>query len=70
MIDTRAYEVEFIDGTTETITSNIINENLIYLVDEEGHRKLLLGKIIYYRRNSDAVHSDEAFFETRTGVIQ
>ena len=61
-IDTRAYEVEFIDGTTETITANIIVKNLLAQVDKEGHRQLLLDNIIYYWKNIDAVHKDDAFF--------
>ena len=54
-IDTRGYEVEFIDGTTETLTANIIVENLLAQVDEEGHRQLLLDNIIDYRKNVDVV---------------
>ena len=27
LVDTRAYEIEFIDGTTETLAANIIVEN-------------------------------------------
>ena len=48
LIDTREYEVEFIDGTTETLTANIIDKNLPAKVGEEGHSKLLLDKIIDY----------------------
>ena len=33
LVDTRAYEIEFIDGTTETITANIIADNLLAKVD-------------------------------------
>ena len=29
LIDARAYEVEFIDSNTETLTSNIISEKLL-----------------------------------------
>ena len=41
LVDMRAYEIEFIDGTTETLTANMIAENLLGQVDEEGHRQLL-----------------------------
>ena len=34
LVDMRAYEIEFIDGTTETLTANIIAENLLAQVDE------------------------------------
>ena len=33
MIDTRAYEVGFYDGTNQLITANIIAENLLAQVD-------------------------------------
>ena len=46
LVYTRAYEIKFIDGTTETITANIIAENLLAQVDEEEHRKILFDEII------------------------
>ena len=67
LVDTRAYEIEFIDGTTEIITSNIIVDNLHERVDEEGHRKLLLDEIINYRRNNDTFHKSDTFIKTSTG---
>ena len=53
LVDTRAYEIEFIYGTTEIITANIIADNLLAQVEKERHRQLLLEKIISYRRNND-----------------
>ena len=66
LVDTKAYKIEFIDGTTETLTANIIAENLLAQFDEEGHRYNLLDKIINYRRNNDAIHKSDAFIETST----
>ena len=37
-------------------------------MNEKGHRQLLLQYIIYYLRNSDTVHSDDAFIETHNGL--
>ena len=34
LVDTRAYEIKFIDGITEILTANIIAENLLAQVDE------------------------------------
>ena len=67
LVDTRAYEIEFIDGTTETITDNIIAYNLLAHVDEERHRHILHDEIIDYRRNNYEVHRSDAFIETNTG---
>ena len=67
---TRAYQVEFIDRTNKTIIDNIIAKNLFAQVDKEGHRKLLLDKIIDYLRKCDAVHRNDTFVETRTVMRQ
>ena len=34
LIDTRAYELEFIDGSTETLISNIIDKKLLAQVNK------------------------------------
>ena len=70
LVDTRAYEIELIDGTNGTLTDNIIEENLLAQVDEEGHRQLLLDEIIDYRRNYDSVHNSDALIDTCTGNRQ
>ena len=55
MTDTRQYEVEYIDGSVETLTANTIAENLLAQVDEEGHRQLLLSEIIDHRTTDESV---------------
>ena len=70
LVDTRAYEIECIDGTTKILIANIIAKNLLEQVDEEVHRQLLLDDIIKYRRNNDAVHKIDAFIKTSTGNRQ
>ena len=67
LVDTRDYEIEFIDGTTEKPTYNIIVEKLSEQVDEEGHSQILLDEIIDNRINNDAVHKSDEFIETSTG---
>ena len=61
LVDTRAYEIEFIDSTTETLTDNIIVENLLAQVDEEVHMQILLDDIIDYIRNNNAFHKSDGF---------
>jgi hypothetical protein len=36
LLDSRKYEVEYADGHVEELTANIIAENLIAQVNEEG----------------------------------
>ena len=67
LLDTRAYEVEFNDGTIETLTANIIAENSLAQVDEEGQRQMLLEEIIDHRTNTSAIKKEDGFVETAHG---
>jgi hypothetical protein len=49
LFDSRKYEVEYVDGYTEELTANVIAENLISQVDEEGRRQMMLSEIIDHR---------------------
>lgn len=66
--DTRLYDVEFIDGTLETISANVIAENLLSQVDQEGHRQMMLKEIIDHRFTNEAIREEDAFYTTHTGV--
>ena len=67
LLDTRAYKVVFSDSTTEVLTANIISENLLAQVDEEGHCQILLDDIIYYIQNVNAIGKEDAFNKTLNG---
>jgi hypothetical protein len=45
LLDSRQYEVEYLDGETEILTANIIVENLLAQVDDEGHRQMMIKEI-------------------------
>ena len=68
MLDTREYEVEFLDGHCESLSANIIAQHLFSQIDEEGHRHLLLDDIIDFRRDDTAVDKEDAFVIMRNGV--
>ena len=59
MTDTRLYEVEFVDGTIETVPANVIVENLLSQEDQEGHQQLLLDEIISHRQLENAIPKSE-----------
>jgi hypothetical protein len=67
ILDTRVFEVEFLDGETAAMTANGIAENLFAQVDQDGHRLLLMDEIIDHRRGQDAVSKDDAFLTTSSG---
>ena len=70
LLDIRAYEVEFSDSTTEVLTANIIDENLLAQVDEEGNRQMFLDKIVDYIQDVNAIGTEYAFTETTNGTKQ
>jgi hypothetical protein len=67
ILDTRVFEVEFLDGHTTAMTANGIAENLFAQVDQEGHRLLLMDEIIDHRRGQDASSQAEAFITSSSG---
>lgn len=70
LLDTRQYEVEFKDGSMETLSANIIAENLLAQVDEEGQRQMLLSEIVDHRVLPDAVPKEKGEFKTPHGTVR
>lgn len=68
LLDTRMYEVEFIDGTMEAISANILAENILSQVDSEGHRQMLLDEIIDHRTTGEEVKKGDEFIITRSNT--
>ena len=54
----------------EVLTANIISENLLAQVDEEGHRQMLLYEIIDHRYDVNAIGKEDAFTKTPNGMKQ
>ena len=70
MLDTREYEVEFPDGTTDVFTANIIAENLFAQLDDEGNSYSILSEIVDHRKDGSAASKDDLFVTTKTGVMR
>ena len=54
--------MQYLDGTVEAIPANVIAENLLSQVDADGHRHLMLDKIIDHRKLEDAIKKEDAHF--------
>jgi hypothetical protein len=65
LLDTRLYEVEFPDGSTEAIAANLIAENMLSQVDDEGYS--VLSKIVDHRTIGHAISKDDGFVEDMYG---
>jgi hypothetical protein len=68
ILDTRMYEVEFLDGHTEALSANDIAENMFAQVDEEGHRHVILQEIVDHKRDHQSITADDAFITSSNGV--
>ena len=66
-LDTRMYEVEFIDGHKQAMAANLIAENMFATVNKEGHRHLILDSIIDFRKNHNAISIEDAFVTNASG---
>ena len=52
------------------MTANLIAENLLSQVDEDGHRQMLFSKIIDHRVTQDAIPKSQGTFITPSGAIR
>ena len=68
LLDTRMYEMEFVDGEKASLSGNYIAENLFAQVDDEGNRHVLMKEIINYRTNGTELKQQDAFVTTKTGT--
>ena len=69
-LDTRQYQVEYLDGTLETISANIIAENIMSQVDSDGHRQCLLDEIIDHRNDATALSAGTNMYHDINGIPQ
>ena len=60
IFETRLYEVKFPDGSIHQYSANVLAENMLSQVDEEGFQYQFLESIINHRTNSTAIqkHND------------
>ena len=66
----RQYELEFLDGETEVMTANLIAENILAQVDDNGHVHMILDEIEDHRVLQDAVKRNEGTYKTSQGTIR
>jgi hypothetical protein len=70
ILDTREYEVEFVDGATATFMANTIAENMYSQVDMDGRSYLLLSEIIDHHADGKAVCKDDSEELTKDGQVR
>ena len=67
ILDSRIYEVEYLDGHRAALAANTIAANMFAQVDDEGHRTLLLQDVVNHRVNGREVKKADAFITSPNG---
>ena len=68
ILDTRMYEVQYLDGEKESFAAHNIAKNLFAQIDDDGNRQVLMDEIIGHRCNEHAVKPQDAFIITKMGT--
>ena len=70
ILDTRMYEVEYVDGYKTAMAANAIASNLFAQVDQDGRRFVLFDEIIDHRTDGTEIKEEDAFIHMANGNKQ
>ena len=68
ILDSRMYEVEYLDGYKTSMAANIIAENLYAQVDDHGNRQVMFDAIVDHRVDGSEVKQQDAFIRNKSGT--
>ena len=68
ILDSRQYQVDYLDDTLEILSANIIAENLLSQVDSEGHINCLLDEIVDHRCDNNAMSSNDNMYQDKNDI--
>ena len=67
-LNTMIYEVELPDGSIKEVSANLIAENILTQVDDDGFSKVMLEAIVDYKKDeSTAIAKADMYVTTRSG---
>ena len=69
ILDTRLYQVMFLDGNVAEYSTNVIAESLYSQVVDEGRLYLLMDEIIDWKRTDDAIDDSDILQISNNGNI-
>ena len=67
ILDSRIYEVEYLDGHKASMAANSIAENLFSQIDDDGNRFVLLDDIVDHRVDGREVQPDDGLIVSPNG---
>ena len=67
ILDSRLYEVEYLDGHKASLAANAIDSNLFSQIDNEGNRHTLFDSISDHRCDGSELQETEAYITSANG---
>ena len=67
MLDASEYLIEFPDGSTKSITTNLIAESMFSNVDSEGRNFQLLSEIVDHKVDNFAITKANGYYKSKNG---
>ena len=67
ILDTRLYEVEYLDGHKASLAANAIAENLFAQIDEKGNRHVTIDSIMAHRVDGTQLTKENGFIISQNG---
>ena len=67
ILDTRLFEVEYLDGHKASLSANTIAENLFSQIDDEGNRFVLMESINDHRTNGNQIAKADSYVQSTNG---
>jgi hypothetical protein len=62
------YDVRFPDGDVKEYAVNVIAENLLSQIDDEGFSMTMIGCLVDHRKTKDAVRHDDMYTVSHNGT--
>ena len=67
ILDTRVYEVEYLDGHRTALAANAIAANMFAQIDDDGNRFVMLDSIINHCTDGTEIQPENAFIISGKG---
>ena len=67
ILDTRLYEVEYVDGHKASLSANVIATNLFSQIDDDGNRHVIFDSIIDHRTDGSEVLPKDSIVVSKNG---
>ena len=68
ILNTLVYDVEFPDGGVKEYSANVIAENILSQVDDEGVLLTVFDSILEYTKDDSAIEKKDLYFKIRSGA--